>query len=66
MANDKLAIADSDGRPIERGDLVLVLGKVERVYGGDDRLIEVTFEPWWPRWSAVLVKSARTLRVPTF
>jgi len=34
---------------------ILVRGRVMKVFAAEG-LVEVTFAPWWPRWSAVLVK----------
>jgi hypothetical protein len=62
MAEDDGATGDSSGRAIKQGDSLLVLGKAERVF--PDGTIEVTFEPWWPRWSAILVKACHTMRLP--
>ena len=47
--------------PLQPGDDVLVRGRVQEVFGDE---INVTFDDWWPRWSAVLVKRARVTRMP--
>lgn len=40
---------------LREGDIVTVRGRVHTVYAKEG-LVEVTFAPWWPRWSAILVK----------
>jgi hypothetical protein len=48
---------------IRKGDEVLVRGRVQTLYAAEG-LAEITFEEWWPRWSATLVKVTRIVPLP--
>lgn len=56
-----MAQGDSPSSLLAKGQDVLVRGRIAAVYGDH---AEVTFARWWPRWSAVLVRTDQIQPVP--